>query len=234
MRRCSSLPPGNPASGRGDVCRGLEPGQPGAPPGRAGAARGVLRARSEPPRAHALAHGVAQNGFAPGSYPGTRMLADLLDLGMGDPDAGSLWDEVSRLVSHVRPGRSRAVSALCAGLRTAEALPGVLRRDGPPAEVLARPHRRGGHRPRLSRVRSSFARSGADPPAFLPWRGSRDAARALCPSRAEVEGLHGGPLGALRATGLRLARPFDLAAARPARRPARGRGSAAPGFLGLE
>jgi hypothetical protein len=161
--------------------------------------------------AHALVHGVAQNGFAPGSYPGMRMLGDLLDLGVREADAGSLCDEAASFASHVRPGEVQAVWALCAALAAAEPFPPVLRPRGRPADVLLA-HIVAGATDAAYRDSLKLRALGGGPsrlPRALAW--TRDAARALYPSRAHLEALHGGPLPTLRATALRLARAFRLA-----------------------
>jgi putative nucleotidyltransferase-like protein len=161
--------------------------------------------------AHALVHGVAQHGFAPGSYPGTRMLADLLDLGWGDGEASSRYDEAVGLTSHVRSEEARAVWALCAALRAGESLPAILRSDGSPAHVLLA-HILAGAEDPAYREALKLRALGSSPsrlPRSLAW--IRDAARAMAPTRAQIEALHGGRSSLLRTSARRLARPFDLA-----------------------
>ena len=60
--------------------------------------------------AHVTAHAIAQHGFAPGSYPLTRALADLCDLGVAEGGNESVWRLVARDVS---PGELAAVESLC-------------------------------------------------------------------------------------------------------------------------
>jgi len=161
--------------------------------------------------AHALVHGVAQHGFAPWSYPGTRMLADLVDLGWGDAAGRPAFDEAVRLVSHVAPPEARAVWDTCAVLREGALLPSVLRGDGSPAHALLAHVLAGATDPAYRdalRLRALGSSPSRLPHAFA-W--VRDAARAMAPSRAQTEALHAGPASPLRVAVLRLARPFDLA-----------------------
>jgi hypothetical protein len=176
--------------------------------------------------AHALVHGLAQHGFAPGSYPGTRMLADLLDLGWGDAGASLHYDQAVGLTSHVRSDEARAVWVLCAALRAGETFPAILRSDGSPAHVLLA-HVLAGATDPTYREALKLRTLGSSPsrlPRPLAW--ARDAVRALSPTRAQIEALHGGRSSLLRASARRLARPFDLArrAIRAARSAAQVRG----------
>jgi hypothetical protein len=84
------------------------PGEPAVP------VRGVLIA-------HALAHGVSQNGLAPHAYPLFRMIADLIDLGFPGEEGGLReWEPwILRDVSRVEIS---AIARFCARLRCGESL----------------------------------------------------------------------------------------------------------------
>ncbi|MGH9441686.1 MAG: nucleotidyltransferase family protein [Thermoanaerobaculia bacterium] len=100
------------ADARDLIERGLCDPLPGAAGEPAVPAREVLIA-------HALVHGVAQNGLAPHAYPLTRMIADLIDLDLPGAGSGSPgWaDWISRDVS---AAELAAVSDLCESLRSGE------------------------------------------------------------------------------------------------------------------
>lgn len=192
-------------------------------PGEAWAPKATLLA------AHALVHGIAQHGFAPRSYPMTRMLADLMDLSWGDREHEARREEALALVvEHV--GREEALAAwdLCGRLRDGESVGPAVGDAGPPlsrllAHVLA------------GALEAEYADSlkirvlGSGPshlPHPLAW--ARDAARAVWPTREQMEGLRGQPMSTGGILAARCARPFDLAgrAWRAARRAARVRNRA--------
>jgi hypothetical protein len=162
--------------------------------------------------AHVLVHGIAQHGFAPQSYPGTRMVADLLDLGVGDDDSVDVWNQATRFTSgHVDDDEAGAVWDLCVRLRKGEPLPEVLRPRERPSDALLAHILAGALDPAYRRaLKLRVLGSG---PSLLPrplaW--ARDAAQALWPTRRQIEGLHGERVTALGALALRAARPFDLA-----------------------
>jgi hypothetical protein len=60
--------------------------------------------------AHVTAHAIAQHGFVPRSYPLTRALADLCDLGVATGDNERAWGLVAR---DVGPDELAAVETLC-------------------------------------------------------------------------------------------------------------------------
>ncbi len=62
--------------------------------------------------AHALAHSLDQHGLSPAAYPVTRLVADLLDLGVEEPDP--------RLRLPVSQRECRAAAALCRALAAGE------------------------------------------------------------------------------------------------------------------
>lgn len=71
--------------------------------------------------AHALVHGIAQHGLAPGSYPMTRMLADLLDLGFAMEEGAPVLDTVmSWIGGDVTRDEAEAARSLCAALNAGD------------------------------------------------------------------------------------------------------------------
>ena len=60
--------------------------------------------------AHVTVHAIAQHGFVPGSYPLTRALADLCDLGVAAGGNEDAWALVARDVS---PDELSAIESLC-------------------------------------------------------------------------------------------------------------------------
>jgi hypothetical protein len=60
--------------------------------------------------AHVTVHAVAQHGFVPASYPLTRALADLCDLGLGGADNAAAWTLVAR---DLGARETAAVESLC-------------------------------------------------------------------------------------------------------------------------
>ena len=160
--------------------------------------------------AHALAHGIAQHGLAPGSYPMTRMLADLIDLGFAGPDGPRLAEAVYPMVaSNVSPKELDATRGLCVALTGGDIelfAPGCSR----PEALLLR-HVVAGltddayctaiRLPGLWSAPSEHAR----PIALLA-----DAYRALFLTRAQIDMVYGPPRSAWGYVGWRLLRPFDL------------------------
>jgi hypothetical protein len=73
-------------------------------------AGGVLLPSRQLLLAHVTAHAIAQHGLVPRSYPLTRGLADLCDLGAADGDDERAWRLVARDVS---PAELAAVKSLC-------------------------------------------------------------------------------------------------------------------------
>ena len=127
--------------------------------------------------AHALVHGIAQHGFAPQSYPLTRMLADLADLGASSVAAAAAW-----AVPHVSGDEARAASDLVRELAA-----GVLPEASP---LLA--HAVFG----LSDARYAASlrfRALGSVPSLLPrpLAFARDVWQALFPGRARLAGLYG-------------------------------------------
>jgi Uncharacterised nucleotidyltransferase len=148
--------------------------------------------------AHALVHGIAQHGLSPRTYPLTRMLADLVDLGAAGPEGEALMTQAGAwTAAHVTVEEARlthaTVRALAAGRPEPSALldhvlAGLLD-DGYAASLKLRALGSGpSHRPRAFTV-------------------ARDAWRAVFPGRVRLAGLSPGR-SASRAA---LLRPFILA-----------------------
>ncbi len=156
--------------------------------------------------AHALVHGIGQNGLAPHAYPMLRMVADLVDLdlpgAMRDRRSWAGW--ISRDVS---AAEIDAVARLCFRLRSGEKL-----REGSAGERAFLHHVLAAARDRAY-SRSSVLRGWLYEPTDHSRAGRifRSAFRALFPSRVELA-------AATRARGrwqgvwLRLARPWVLLA----------------------
>lgn len=161
--------------------------------------------------AHALAHGLAQHGLAPGSYPMTRMLADLVDLGLAASDgerlAGAVYPMIAGEVSREELDATRA---LCLALSDGD--------EGVFAPACSRPEAAllrhvvagltdEGYRTaiRLSGVWSTPSEH-TRPVAVLV-----EACRALFLTRAQIDAVYGRPRTAWGYLGRRLARPFDVA-----------------------
>jgi hypothetical protein len=141
--------------------------------------------------AHAAVHGVAQHGFAPRSYPLTRMFADLVDLGLDARDDG----DARLLASAVSAGEWLELRRACQGL--------VAGRTSGPLVAHAV----------FGALDEAYAaslrlRALGSVPSTLPrpvvWL--REAWRALFPGRERIASLHPGePAAALK-------RPFRLLA----------------------
>jgi Uncharacterised nucleotidyltransferase len=141
--------------------------------------------------AHALVHGVAQHGLAPHTYPLMRMLADLIDLGVGTPAGREAWERAAPLVAgHVGAEETEGAWELCRRLEAGESWPEVLYCGDAPEALLA--HIVAGA------LDPDYARSlrlripGSSPSRFprpLAW--VRDVARSLWPTAAHLAALDG-------------------------------------------
>lgn len=160
--------------------------------------------------AHALAHGIAQHGWAPAAYPLMRMLADLVDLGVAGPNGGELIAGAQRwLTGSVDPEETAAARALCVALNEGD-LDALSDRDGAAqllAHVLAGALRDDYRR--ALKLRGTLTGLTERPPLRI----------ALCQlggavflSRRQIDAIYGPPRSWLGYLGRRLARPFDLAA----------------------
>lgn len=199
---------------------------PGAGPGRERAsfealdAAGALEALTELPgragtlarpllAAHAVAHGLVQSGRTPHVYSLTRLLADVLDLGLaGDEDlARRAFAWIAEAVSEAE------YQGLLALARRLEAADPVLfdeaERGEPRPEALLLRHvlagALDGDYRRVLRAQAALGGEGRGPRGLL-----RSAWRAVALSPAQVDALYGRPAGPLGYAWRRLLRPFDL------------------------
>lgn len=161
--------------------------------------------------AHALAHGIAQHGLHPASYPMMRMVADLVDLGFAGDDG-------ERLAASVRPWIARDVSdaeveaarRLCVALVSGDNALFDATDDAAPQAVLLRHVVAGAQDPAY---REALKMKGA---FSMPGRGGRLAGwlfavrQAVFITREQVDLIYGRPRSALGYLGWRLVRPFDL------------------------
>lgn len=156
--------------------------------------------------AHALVHGVAQHGLSPREYPATRMLADLADLGAGEPDRAGDWAAAVGLVAaDVDAQEAEAVRELVRALSA-----GILPETG--ASQLILDHVLAGALD--DRYARAVAHSGLGRgPTRLARRGHlrRDAWRTLFLSRGAVDAIYGRPRSRWGYAARRVLRPFDLA-----------------------
>ena len=166
--------------------------------------------------AHALAHGIAQHGFAPDAYGLLRMVGDLADLGLGDVDGGQLsgraWDLAASAVSREEVAAVRdLVRALAAG----EDLTAPLAAEGRPADaVLLLRHALAGRLdPRYrAALKLGLRPQPGDRSRFLA--AARLAWSTLVLSDARIDAIYGPPAarwGRWGYWGRRLARPADVA-----------------------
>ena len=160
--------------------------------------------------AHALVHGIAQSGFSPQAYPMTRMLADLVDLGLGKDDGARLLDPAYVAVAReLSREEVEAARHLCA-LLVAGQEPLTGRPETPESRLLA--HALAG--PLEARYQSWMKiRALAAGPSLLPrplaW--ARAVGRAVVIGDNQAQAIYGRPRRKGSAKARRLARPFDLA-----------------------
>jgi hypothetical protein len=152
--------------------------------------------------AHVLVHGLGQHGFSPSSYSLLKMVADLMDLGVGALTPRAL----SWVARDISPEEAEAVRRLCARLAAGEDAAGW---EGP-EEVLLRhilagrldPDYEGALRLGLFRPQPSD-RGPIARLAHAVWS-------AVALSDAQIDAIYGPPSHRLGYLGRRLARPFDL------------------------
>ncbi len=160
--------------------------------------------------AHLLAHGVAQHGWSPASYPLSRMLADLSDLGVGSRD-GDFELAAGMTSASVNRAEATAVRKLC-DLLERGALEGIEETGDPPsgALVLLR-HLVAGQLDRAYResLRLRIHRPGLSGRSTIAVLTKR-LWRMVFKTRAELEVIYGPTDSKLRIFLLRLVRPFDL------------------------
>jgi hypothetical protein len=162
-------------------------------------------------RAHALAHGLAQHGLAPDTYPMTRMFCDLVDLGPGGGTPTPSPEHALGLAIDVCPGEVSAVLALCHSLR-AGAAAGIDPVGAHPEQrallhhlVLAPSDERYRAALRLRAPLNSLTELSL---ARHWWR---EITQTAFPSRGQLAVIYGPRRTSLGYALLRLWRPFDLA-----------------------
>ena len=158
--------------------------------------------------AHLIAHGLAQHGFRPSSYPPLRLLGDLLDLGIAAAGGGALLDRALPLVVASVPEReARAAAALCAALAASDF---TLLDDGSDAGSLLRHFLAGTLEPRyraaltLQDLRHPLGERGPVGNALSA------AGTALALSREQIDAVYGRPRTRWGYAARRVMRPFDL------------------------
>lgn len=170
------------------------------------------RPKREVLAAHAIAHAIAQHGFAPDACGLMKMEGDLIDLGFGgggEAMRGRVMELVRADVSGAEVEAARGLaSALAAGEEVVE---GLAREGEQAGEMVLLRHLVAGRWD--ERYRASLKlRLRAQ-----PGDRSRTAAAvkvawdALFLSRAQVDAIYGRPANGWGYLGRRLARPFDLA-----------------------
>lgn len=163
--------------------------------------------------AHALAHGLAQHGWAPASYPPFRSVSDWIDLGLGAQHDGELLAAaLPWLRGSVEPDEAEAARELCRLLT--EGRPDGIEGAGTGARLgrhllagaLVPAYARGLRLHRLSPPPGA-ASSGSSGPA---GRTARALLHALVPSRAELAVLYGPWRSLAGLAARRMLRPIDL------------------------
>ncbi len=154
--------------------------------------------------AHALEHGLVQHGYAPGSYPLFRLLADLQDLGAGP----KLLGEAGRFLRDVDADDLGALASLLDALASGRALdlaPGAARSllDHLVAGALDPAYALG------LKANPRSLRSPSDLP--LPLATLKWVYKSAVLSRAQVDAIYGRPERWGGYAARQLLRPFDLA-----------------------
>lgn len=162
--------------------------------------------------AHALVHGIAQHGLAPRAYPALRMVADLLDLGLGGAGGGDLARRLAPWVEReVHPTEVVAAAGLCRSLASGDT---SLLAAAPASGEAALLHHLLAGALDADYGRSLRLRDLAHPLSDRPRLVSTAAAvaRAAFPGRHELDAIYGEPATRLGRLARRLARPLDLLA----------------------
>jgi hypothetical protein len=155
--------------------------------------------------AHVLVHGLGQHGYWPSSYSLLKMVADLLDLGGGDPEV--LGERAAAWVARdVAAAETAAARRLLARLAAGE---DPVEWRGPEEELLR--HILAG---RLDPRYADALRLGLFRPQpserSRPVQLARAVLGAVFLSDAQIAAVYGPPRHRLGYLGRRLARPFDL------------------------
>ena len=160
--------------------------------------------------AHALVHGIAQHGLSPDTYPWSRFLGDVQDLGAGETGWGEILETVFPWIERdVALDEVEAVLGLMDRLGRGEDSMDVAGGDDHAALLIH--HLVAGVQDedyvRAMRVRRQ-TRSLTDRPRWL--RLAKDGWRTVWLTRPQVDKLYGTPKSGLGYWGWRLWRPFDL------------------------
>jgi len=177
---------------------------------REGGAEGWLLPARELLVAHCLVHGLVQHGTAPLSYPPMRMVADLVDLGVGTPGDQALMSAVASLVGgRLPPEALAAVGELCRVLRAGTAAHLLAGADDGAARLLR--HALAGPVDRryqqALRWRAILGVAG-EPRTVGGWL--RELGQALWLTPGQVEVMHGPQRSAWGVAFWRLVRPLEL------------------------
>jgi|PersoiStandDraft_1058852.scaffolds.fasta_scaffold09160_2 hypothetical protein len=157
--------------------------------------------------AHALVHGIAQHGLAPVSYPMMRLVADLQDLGGGDP--ADLIGRARTLVARdVTPVEAGAAQRLCARLSCGD-LPADLS-GGAPDILLLRHILAGMVEPAYEDSLKVVSLGSVPTDRGKISAAIHVAAGALWMTRGQVDTVYGRPASPSGYLWRRVARPFDL------------------------
>ena len=162
--------------------------------------------------AYVLVHGLAQHGLAPQGYPLTRMLADLVDLGVGGASGAAVLESAHELIAgDVSWEEANAARALCVALSAGDETvfsPDAAER---PEVVLLRHAVAGltddGYRAALRLSLPWDVPTGQTPTLSF----AKLAFHTVFLTRGQVDMIYGRPRSSLGYLGRRLARPFDLA-----------------------
>lgn len=160
--------------------------------------------------AHVLVHGVAQHGFAPLAYPFTRMLADLIDLGLGSPDGEELLGRAAPLISgEINGAEGAALRTLCTALAAGDVSLVEEERSDLPEAVLLRHAVLG---PLDKEYQAALKLRG-----LVPFASRRSAKAWLAALRqavfvtdGQIVMMHGAPTNRAVRLWWRLCRPFQL------------------------
>jgi len=174
--------------------------------------------------AHALVHGLGQHGWWPNSYSLLKMVGDLIDLGLAEPEvAQAIAPWTAR---DVTTGELAAAHRLCAALARGDDPAALLSGTAGASDLL--------HHALAGRLDAAYAASlrlglFRAQPSDRPERRrlARSLAGTLFLTRAQVDAIYGPPRHRGGYLARQLLRPFDLAlrllryaaAGRAARRP---------------
>jgi hypothetical protein len=155
---------------------------------------------------HALAHGIAQHGFAPHAYGQLKMIGDLVDLGFAAEDEGRVREMIGADVSAAEIAAARK---LAAALAAGEDLRARLAEEEA-GEILLLRHVIAGRQDDGYRAALKLGLRPQPGDARRAVAAARAAWSTVFLSRAQVDAIYGRPASGWGYLGRRLARPFDL------------------------